>query len=464
MSTVNEEFRDSIGTIKQDGKRNWIFAKMPKGKFYNARTVVSIIYLAVFLILPWIKIKGQPLFLFNLLERKFILFGMVFWPQDFFLFVLAMLTFVVFIVLFTVVFGRVFCGWVCPQTIFMEMVFRKVEYWIEGDSEKQKALNNMPWNQEKILKSGGKALAFYTIAFVIANYFLSYLIGMDNVVLYAKEGIIKHITTFIPLVLFSFAFFGVYWAFREQVCIIVCPYGRLQGVMLDPNSIVVAYDKVRGESRAKFKKNPEPGTGDCVDCFECVKVCPTGIDIRNGTQLECINCTACIDACDDIMTRFHRPTGLIKYASENNIARGEKTKFTTRTAAYTAVLVILLTVLTALLLSRKDIETNVMRAQGMLYQEQPNNKISNLYEVTLINKTRDDIPVSFELEDKSLKGGVRMVGKDLIVKGESIGEAVMFIDIDKSVLNQRHNKIKINVLSNGAQIDQVKTSFLAPSQ
>jgi cytochrome c oxidase accessory protein FixG len=265
-------------------------------------------------------------------------------------------------------------------------------------------------------------------------------------------------------VLFSFAFFGVYWAFREQVCIIVCPYGRLQGVMLDPNSIVVAYDKVRGESRAKFKKNPEPGTGDCVDCFECVKVCPTGIDIRNGTQLECINCTACIDACDDIMTRFHRPTGLIKYASENNIARGEKTKFTTRTAAYTAVLVILLTVLTALLLSRKDIETNVMRAQGMLYQEQPNNKISNLYEVTLINKTRDDIPVSFELEDKSLKGGVRMVGKDLIVKGESIGEAVMFIDIDKSVLNQRHNKIKINVLSNGAQIDQVKTSFLAPSQ
>jgi cytochrome c oxidase accessory protein FixG len=234
--------------------------------------------------------------------------------------------------------------------------------------------------------------------------------------------------------------------------------------MLDPNSIVVAYDKVRGESRAKFNKNPEPSTGDCVDCFECVKVCPTGIDIRNGTQLECINCTACIDACDDIMTRFHRPTGLIKYASENNIARGEKTKFTTRTAAYTAVLVILLTVLTALLLSRKDIETNVMRAQGMLYQEQPNNKISNLYEVTLINKTRDDIPVSFELEDKSLKGGVRMVGKDLNVKGESIGEAVMFIDIDKSVLNQRHNKIKINVLSNSTQIDQVKTSFLAPSQ
>jgi cytochrome c oxidase accessory protein FixG len=411
-----------------------------------------------------LKLKDSRYFFLIYWKENLCCSAWFFWPQDFFLFVLAMLTFAVFIVLFTVVFGRVFCGWMCPQTVFMEMIFRKVEYWIEGDSEKQKTLSNMPWNQEKILKRGGKALAFFAISFVIANYFLSYIIGMDNVVLYVKEGVIQHITTFIPLVLFSFVFFGVYWSFREQVCIIVCPYGRLQGVMLDPNSIVVAYDKVRGENRAKFKKNPEPNTGDCVDCFECVKVCPTGIDIRNGTQLECINCTACIDACDNIMTRFNRPTGLIKYASENNIAKGEKTKFTTRTAAYTAVLIVLLVVLTGLLISRKDIETNVMRAQGMLYQEQPNNKISNLYEVTLINKTRGDIPISFELEDKSLKGGVRMVGKSLLVKGESIGEAVMFIDIDKSALHQRHNKIKINVFSNGTQIDQVKTSFLAPSE
>jgi cytochrome c oxidase accessory protein FixG len=296
MSTANELFRDSIGTITKEGKRNWIFAKRPHGKLYNARTAVSIVYLIVFFTLPWIKIHGEPLFLFNLLERKFILFSVVFWPQDFFVFALAMLTFIVFIVLFTVVFGRVFCGWVCPQTIFMEMVFRRIEYWIEGDAEKQRRLSKQAWNMEKTLKRTTKFLAFFSLSFVIANYFLAYLIGMDNVLLYIREGIVQHIGVFAPLVAFTAVFFAVYWKFREQACLIVCPYGRLQGVMLDPNSIVVAYDYKRGEPRGKIRKNDAETHGDCIDCLDCVKVCPTGIDIRNGTQLECVNCTACIDA------------------------------------------------------------------------------------------------------------------------------------------------------------------------
>ena len=162
MSAPNEIFRDSFGTITKEGKRNWVFAKKPHGKFYNARTIVSIIYLLVFFVLPWIKVHDEPLFLFDIFERKFILFGMIFWPQDFFVFMLAMLTFIVFVVLFTVVFGRIFCGWVCPQTIFMEMVFRKIEYWIDGDAEKQKRLKAMPWNGEKILKRTGKFVAFFT--------------------------------------------------------------------------------------------------------------------------------------------------------------------------------------------------------------------------------------------------------------------------------------------------------------
>lgn len=464
MSEANELFRDSIGTITEEGKRNWIFAKKPHGKLYNMRTVVSIFYLLIFFTLPWIKIHGEPVFLFNLLERKFILFSVIFWPQDFFVFALAMLTFIVFVVLFTVVFGRIFCGWVCPQTIFMEMVFRKIEYWIDGDAEKQRRLKQMPWNSEKIMKRTGKFIAFFSLSFVIANYFLAYIIGMDRVVLYMREGIIQHIGTFIPLVVFTGVFFFVYWWFREQACLIVCPYGRLQGVMLDPNSIVVAYDTVRGEPRGKIRKNDTTTPhGDCIDCLDCVRVCPTGIDIRNGTQLECVNCTACIDACDSIMTRVNKPTGLIRYASENNIKKGEKLHMTVRTTAYSFVLLLLLGILTAFLVTRKDIQTTVMRAQGMLYQQQGPDSISNIYNIKLINKTRNNIPVHLKLEEGGLPGEIRVVGNELLVKPEAVGDGVFFVVVNKKELHHRKNVVKVGVYSNGRRIEVVKTNFMAPN-
>lgn len=462
MSVRNEKFRDSVGTITEQGNRNWIFARRPHGKLYNARTAVSVIYLFVFFTLPWIKVHGEPLFLFNVLERKFILFGMIFWPQDFFLFVLGMLTFIVFIVLFTVVFGRVFCGWVCPQTIFMEMVYRKIEYWIEGDAHQQKRLAEMSWNREKIWKMLAKFLAFFTLSFIIANYFLSYLVGMNNVLLYIKEGLAPHLGIFIPLAAFTSVFFLVYWRFREQACLIVCPYGRLQGVMLDRNSIVVAYDYIRGEPRGKIRKNDEIKRGDCIDCLECVTVCPTGIDIRNGTQLECVNCTACIDACDIVMHKIHRTTGLIRLASENNIAQNEKVKFTVRIGAYSTVLVILLSVLTLLLVTRKEVQATVMRVQGMLFQEQANNKISNLYNIKLVNKTRYDIPVQLKLEDDNMNGEIKIVGNDLVVNKESVGDGVFFVMADKDKIHRRKTKIEIGVYSGDRKIDEVKTNFMGP--
>jgi cytochrome c oxidase accessory protein FixG len=373
-----------------------------------------------------------------------------------------MLTFMVFIVLFTVVFGRIFCGWVCPQTIFMEMVFRKIEYWIEGDGDAQKRLKNAEWSPEKLKKRVLKFSIFYVISFIIANYFLSYLIGMDNVVLYMKEGVFKHIATFIPLILFTTIFFAVYTWFREQVCLIVCPYGRLQGVLLDRDSIVVAYDYVRGEPRGKFRKNDERTDGDCVDCHECVKVCPTGIDIRNGTQLECVNCTACIDACDAIMTKFNFDQGLIRYASENNIAKNEKLRFTSRIAAYTGVLSLLILVLSVLLITRQDIDATVMRAKGTLYQEQSNGSISNLYNIKLINKTRKNLPVVLKIQGEK-KGVIRMVGNDLNVASESVGEGIFFVDIAQDQLSGRKNKIEIGVYSYDKRVELVKTTFFAPN-
>jgi cytochrome c oxidase accessory protein FixG len=454
-----DAFRDSISTISELGKRAWIYAKKPSGKLYNLRTIISIVFLVIFFTLPFIKVNDEPLFLINILERKFILFGVVFWSQDFFLFVLAMLTFIVFIVLFTVVFGRVFCGWACPQTIFMEMVFRKIEYWIEGDATHQQTLNKQPWNAEKIRKKGLKTIVFFAISFIIANTFLAYIIGIDELKKLINEPIEQSRGTLISLLIFTSAFYFVFSWFREQVCIIVCPYGRLQGVLLDKNSIVVAYDYIRGEPRAKYTKKKEEKKGDCIDCFQCVKVCPTGIDIRNGTQLECVNCTACIDVCDHMMESVGYEKGLIRYASEKGIAENKKLKLTPRIISYSAVLMVLMGVLVTLLLSRTDVETSVLRTPGMLYQKVDGNKISNLYNIKLVNKTHNNMDITLKLQ--SVTGEIKMVGKDTIhVKKEELGSSAFFIILDKDRLTKRKTKLYVDVYSNGKKIETVSTTFL----
>jgi cytochrome c oxidase accessory protein FixG len=460
QKTPVETFRDTISTVNKEGERVWLYPNKPKGKYYNLRSYLSILYLVLFFTVPFIKVDGEPLFLINIVERKFILFGSIFWPQDFFIFGLGMLIFIVFIALFTVVFGRVFCGWACPQTIFMEMIFRRIEYWIEGDANYQKALDKAPWNADKISKRVLKYLVFILISILIANTFLAYIIGTDELFKIAGEPINAHKGGFIAMLLFSGIFFFVYAWFREQVCIIVCPYGRMQGVLLDKNSIVVAYDYERGEPRAKFKKQEVNLKGDCIDCNLCVKVCPTGIDIRNGTQLECINCTACIDACDNIMESIKRPKGLIRFDSESGIKEKIKSKFTLRMKAYTAVLVLLIGVEVTLLTTRSDYDATILRAKGLLYQEQPNNQVSNLFTIKLVNKTRDSMPVTLKVED--MDASIKIVGKDIVVKKEGITEGTFFIYLNKKDIKKRKTKLRIGVYSNNKRIKTVKTNFLGP--
>jgi cytochrome c oxidase accessory protein FixG len=455
-----DDFRDHIGTVNQDGKRNWIYPIKPKGKFYNARTVLSLFYLVVLFVIPFIKIDGHPFILLNVIDRKFILFGQIFWPQDFVIFAIVMITLIVFIALFTVAFGRLFCGWVCPQTIFMEMVFRKIEYWFEGDSMKQQKLTKMPWNSEKILKRGGKNVVFWLISFLIANVFLSYIIGMDELINIVTGSFKEHVGGFVSIVVFASIFFFVFAWFREQVCIMVCPYGRLQGVLLDKDSVVVAYDHKRGEDRAKLRKGEERTAGDCIDCKQCVRVCPTGIDIRNGTQLECVNCTACIDVCDDIMDRVGFDRGLIKYASENSISSGKKLGFTPRLKAYTGVLIILLGVIVTLLASREDIETNIIKTRGTVYQTRENGDFTNLYDVTFINKTYNEHNLRLEIEDENIQ--LEMVSEMNQLKPESKLNNKFFIVIPKAHRNKAQGKININIYKGDELLGKEKVKFYLP--
>ncbi len=465
----NESFRDSIGTIDDKGKRAWVFPKKPNGYFYKYRKLVSYGLLVFLLSAPFIKVNGNQFLMFNVLERRFNIFGFPFWPQDFYLFVISMLIGVVFIALFTVSFGRIFCGWICPQTIFMEMVFRRIEYWIEGDRGKQIRLSKMPWNAEKIRKKALKFIIFVIISFVIANVFLAYLIGSDKLIKYITDGPLSHTSTLISLLIFTAVFYFVFAWFREQVCIIACPYGRLQGVLLDNKSIIVAYDHKRGEGesgRKKFRKNEDRdqlGHGDCIDCFQCVNVCPTGIDIRNGTQLECVNCTACIDECDHIMESINLPKGLIRYASEDEIEKKEKFKLTPRIKGYIAVLTILTGLLIGMLFLRNDVEATILRLPGQLYEHKDNDIISNVFTYKLVNKTTLDIEdVSFKL--MSHKGTIKLVStsNSFLVAGQEITEGTLFIEIHEADLSGDRNNLKIGVYSDDRLIESTTANFLGP--
>ena len=464
----NETFRDSIATIDAEGKRSWIFPKKPSGKFYTYRKYVSYILLAFLVSAPFITVGGNQFLMFNVLERRFNIFGFPFWPQDLHLFVIMMIIGVVFVIFFTVAFGRIFCGWICPQTIFMEMVFRRIEYWIDGDRGKQIRLKKMPWNAEKIKKRVLKWIVFFIISFLIANVFLAYLIGSDQLIRYVVDGPFNNSSTLISLLIFTSVFYFVFAWFREQVCIIACPYGRLQGVLLDTKSIIVAYDHKRGEKeegRAKFRKNEDreaSGKGDCIDCFQCVHVCPTGIDIRHGTQLECVNCTACIDACDTMMEAVHLPKGLIRYASEENIEKKATFKFGPRLKGYSVVLGILIAVLVGMLFLRNDIEARILRLPGQLYEHKEDNMISNVYTFKLVNKTSQNINnVHFEL--LSHRGTIEVVSHEQFdVEGQGLAEGTLFIEINASALNGDKDRLEIGVYSDSTLIETTTTAFLGP--
>ncbi|NQU35782.1 MAG: cytochrome c oxidase accessory protein CcoG [Bacteroidetes bacterium] len=457
----DQTFRDTIGTIDEEGNRKYILPKKPSGRFYDYRKWVSYFLLLVLVANPFIKVNGNQFMMFNVLERRFIIFGFPFWPQDFYLFVIFMVVGVVFVIFFTVIFGRIFCGWICPQTIFMEFVFRQIEYLIEGTAAAQRRLNNQALNFEKLWKKSLKHFIFFLIAIVTSTTFLAYMIGIDSIFSFLKEGPIDNLSGYLGLLIFSGVFYFVFAFFREQVCTIACPYGRLQGVLVDKKSIIVGYDYKRGEPRGPINKKGEIEKGDCIDCKACVVVCPTGIDIRNGTQLECINCTACIDACDAVMDRVKKPRGLIRYDSELGIETGHHSIFNTRSIAYSIVLVLLMFFVGYLFMLRGDFESTILRARGSLFQNYGSDSLSNIYNYNLVNKSSETLKIEYILE--SHNGRIQHIQENVPVEVGEVGKGTFLVIISKDQLLSSNTPVVFGLYKDGILVDTYTSSFVGPS-
>ena len=451
-------FRDRLATSGKDGKRVWLYPEIIKGKWFNRRAWVAYGLLACLLAGPFLEWEGHPVFLFDVLNRNFIVWGIAFTPQDNVLFVLAILTFFVFIFAFTNTFGRLWCGWACPQTIFMEWIFRPLESLIEGNASSRKRLDDMPDSPEKNARKALKFTIFFMVSFLLANVFLAYIIGKKELWAIASDSPLHHLGGLAALLIFTMVFFFIYTRLRELACTFICPYGRLQGTLLDKNTLAVAYDFIRGEPRGHVKQGEEAKTGDCVDCNWCVKVCPTGIDIRNGSQMECIQCTACIDACNMVMDKTGRKENLIGYFSENELERKFPFQIRPKGKAYFFLWFILLGILSTLLWLRAPVETTLLRTPGNTGMVNSPGFVANLYNYEAVNKTFKNQQVDFRPLDPGMK--ITWVGQDgFILEKGMVRKGSFFLEMKGEAGLSKTCPVEIEVLAGGKRADVIKTRF-----
>ena len=408
--------RDSVTTIRADGSRPFLFPADTRGRFTQARRLTAGLLLAVYCLLPWIKINGYPAVFLDLANRRFHLFGITLAAQDLWLlfFVITGLGFSLFFI--TALLGRVWCGWACPQTVFLEHVYRRIEVWIEGDAVARRLLDDAPWAAGKILRRGGKHVAYILVSAFFTHLFLAYFVSVRDVWSMVIAAPTDHWAAFVFMMAFTGLTYFIFGWFREQVCIVICPYGRIQGALTDESTVTVAYDARRGEPRGK---PGSAGAGDCVACNRCVHVCPTGIDIRQGLQLECIACTACIDACDEVMTRLHRPRGLIRYDSQNGLQQLPTRWIRPRTLLYALLLFVGAGAATWALTTVKPAGIGVTRMIGAPYIVD-RDSVRNQFLVRLVNKR--NAPERFLLAVQAAPASLRQAGIAGAVEVPALGE------------------------------------------
>lgn len=374
-----------LSTMTKEGKRRWMYPTPSKGRYYYRRLVFGWALILLFVALPIVRIGGRPAVLLDLLHREFTFFGVTFYPTDTFLLLLLLVGTLLSVILFTALLGRVWCGWACPQTVYMEFLYRPIERWIEGKEHVRQRRDAGPWTFDKAWRKAAKTAIFAVLSLLLAHTFVAYFVGWERLLHWMQQPPTEHWGYFVMmtltagLVLFDFGYF------REQMCTITCPYARIQSVLLDPDSLIVSYDPSRGEPRGKGKKRED--LGDCIDCFACVRTCPTGIDIRDGLQMECIACTACVDACDEIMDRVGQPRGLIRYTSEHALAGAPTRRVRPRTVLYSLLLLGITTAFITLIATRGAYDINVGRSAGQPFMELPDGQVANRLRFRVRNQT-----------------------------------------------------------------------------
>ncbi|MEO8450324.1 MAG: cytochrome c oxidase accessory protein CcoG [Gemmatimonadota bacterium] len=373
-----------LSTLNSDGSRRWLRPKLSDGRFWQRRRVVAYALMFVFFIIPYLRMNGKPLILLDILHRHFVIFGTTFLPTDTLLFMLLFVSVGLAIFLVTALFGRAWCGWACPQTVYMEFIFRPLERLIEGGRSGSLGLDK----QGRRLKPRRvlKYAVYGVLSLFLAHTFLAYFVGIDQLVHWVRTPPSEHPTAFLVMAGTAGAIFFDFTYFREQTCIVACPYGRLQSVLLDRQSIIVGYDPIRGEPRGMGVKDRPATAGDCIDCGACVLTCPTGIDIREGLQMECIHCTQCVDACDDIMDKVGKPRGLIRYSSRAVLEGAAPKRFRPRVVIYPAALLVSVGILAFFLLSRPDTDVTLLRGIGTPYSFQADGRVVNQIRVKVTNR------------------------------------------------------------------------------
>lgn len=384
-STLLNAPQHVLSTLESDGSRRWLFPRLSKGSLWKRRRALAYFLILFFVALPHVRISGRPLVLLDIASRKFVFFGHIFLPTDTLLLTLLMLGVLIAIVLATAFAGRVWCGWACPQTVYMEFLFRPIDRLFEGTPGKGGKPKRKPTGVLAVVRYA----IYLALCMLLAHTFLAYFVGTDRLASWIQSSPLEHPTAFLVmgattgLMLFDFLYF------REQLCLIACPYGRFQSVMLDRQSLIVAYDDNRGEPRKKGRRSEAAVAGDCVDCNQCVVVCPTGIDIRNGLQLECVNCTQCIDACNNVMDRVGSPRGLIRYTSQDALAGKPPRLLRIRTMAYPLLLVGVAVAFVVVLSSKYAFDAKLMRGRGNPFQRTTAGDFTNNFNVRLTNRTEE---------------------------------------------------------------------------